>query len=98
MMNELAGSQQQSQVWTIKGLGADGPFPELKEKLMLFGPVRGRLGNGRSLSTARRNRDQSQGRDPLRLDSKRKGRSGRLDEQGSADRKSDPIRDDYPIL
>src|SRR6266568_3314755 len=37
MMNELAGSQQQSQVWTIKGLGADGPFPELKEKLMLFG-------------------------------------------------------------
>ena len=37
MMNELAGSKQQSQVWTIKGLGAEGPFPELKEKLMLFG-------------------------------------------------------------
>ena len=37
MMNELAGSQQQSQVWTIKGLGAEGPFPELKEKLRLFG-------------------------------------------------------------
>src|SRR5438874_12763366 len=41
MMNELAGSQQQSQVWTIKGLGADGPFPELKEKLMLFGQFAG---------------------------------------------------------
>jgi hypothetical protein len=23
--------------WTIKGLGADGPNPELKEKLVLFG-------------------------------------------------------------
>jgi len=34
---EVAGSQEPSQSWTIKGLGAKGPFPELKEKLMLFG-------------------------------------------------------------
>src|SRR5437870_9703927 len=37
MISEVADLQQLSQVWTIKGLGADGPLPELKEKLMLFG-------------------------------------------------------------
>ncbi|TMI27357.1 hypothetical protein E6H36_03350 [Candidatus Bathyarchaeota archaeon] len=37
MMKEVVGSLQPGQVWTIKGLGAEGPFPELKEKLMLFG-------------------------------------------------------------
>jgi len=37
MISEVAGLQRPSQVWTIKGLGADAPFPELKEKLMLFG-------------------------------------------------------------
>ena len=36
-MNEVVSSRRQAQVWTIKGLGANGPFPELKEKLMLFG-------------------------------------------------------------
>jgi len=37
MMKEVVRSFQPSQAWTIKGLGAEGPFPELKEKLMLFG-------------------------------------------------------------
>src|SRR5437867_12361 len=37
MMNEVLDSQRRGQVWTIKGLGADEPFPGLKEKLMLFG-------------------------------------------------------------
>src|SRR6266581_782861 len=78
--------------------GSGRSIPGTQGEADALRPVRGRLGNGRLLSTARRNRDQSQGRNPLRLDSKRKGRAGRLDEQGSADRKSDPIRDDYPIL
>jgi hypothetical protein len=29
--------QESSNVWAIKGLGADGPDPNLQEKLMLFG-------------------------------------------------------------
>ena len=30
-------SRESRNAWMIKGLGADGPHPELKEKLMLFG-------------------------------------------------------------
>jgi hypothetical protein len=31
------GSKESRDAWLIKGLGAHGPYPELKEKLMLFG-------------------------------------------------------------
>ncbi len=37
MIKEVVGSFQPRQAWTIKGLEAEGPFPELKDKLMLFG-------------------------------------------------------------
>ena len=36
-MKEIVDSLQPVQIWTIKGLGAEGPFPQLNEKLMLFG-------------------------------------------------------------
>jgi hypothetical protein len=31
----------ENQAWRIEGLGADGPFPEYKEQLMLFGQLVG---------------------------------------------------------
>src|SRR5262245_2766738 len=31
------GPSAQYDVWTIRGLGSEGPYPEFKDKLMLFG-------------------------------------------------------------
>ena len=33
----MADSEKSSRTWNIKGLGADGPDPDSKEKMMLFG-------------------------------------------------------------
>ncbi len=37
MLEQLVKSDEGKVPWKITGLGADGPFPELKEKLALFG-------------------------------------------------------------
>ncbi len=36
-IGEAGELSAQSDVWTIRGLGSDGPYPELKDNLMLFG-------------------------------------------------------------
>jgi len=36
-MSEVRELSTQDEVWTIKGLGSDGPYPEFKDELMLFG-------------------------------------------------------------
>lgn len=36
-MDKADDLSSQNDVWTIRGLGSEGPYPEFKDKLMLFG-------------------------------------------------------------